>query len=661
MSWFRSRQVLLPAAILLAVLAAYFNHWDNSFHFDDSHAVVDNPYIRSLRNVPRFFTDATTFSVLPANRTYRPMVSASLAFDYAMGHGYNSFWFHLSTFVVFLAQLVAMYAVFVTIANAARPGPDAMGLNRNVSLLAVAWYGLHPAMAETVNYIIQRGDVFCACGVAAALAVYARWPARRKTGLYLLPFVFALLSKPPAVVFPVLLFLYIAMFERERKGRYAKAALGALPSALVCALLMVLQSAMTPKTYTPATGSGYAYVITQPLVLARYFGALFLPLHLNVDTDLEPFASLTAKAISGFLFVALLLVAAWATARPRTLRPISFGLLWFLIASLPTSLYRLSEVENDHRMYMPFVGLVLAVAWAAFLLVDRVATGARRTAVLRTAAVGAAVLLAAYAYGTHVRNQVWSTDDSLWLDDVNKSPHNGRGLMNYGLTLMARGDYPVALVYFERALLYTPNYETLEINLGVVNGAMNRGAEAERHFQRAIALAPADDEAHYFYGRWLFQTGRTADAVRQLEMAVELNPARISERDLLAKAYAAMGESERARATAAETLRLDAGDATATAMAAGGEPRSAEDWLNASLKDNQEGKYEESIADARKALKLRPDYAEAYNNIAAGCSSLGRWDEAIAAATEAIRLKPDFQLAKNNLAWAISKKKAGAR
>ena len=36
------------------------------------------------------------------------------------------------------------------------------------------------------------------------------------------------------------------------------------------------------------------------------------------------------------------------------------------------------------------------------------------------------------------------------------------------------------------------------------------------------------------------------------------------------------------------------------------------------------------------------------------------WDEAITAAKEAIRLKPDFQLAKNNLAWSESQKKINA-
>jgi len=54
-----------------------------------------------------------------------------------------------------------------------------------------------------------------------ALAIFRAWPKLRKTGLYLVPFAFAMLSKPPAAVFPLLLFLYAAMFEREGKRAIA--------------------------------------------------------------------------------------------------------------------------------------------------------------------------------------------------------------------------------------------------------------------------------------------------------------------------------------------------------------------------------------------------------------------------------------------------------
>ena len=89
--------------------------------------------------------------------------------------------------------------------------------------------------------------------------------------------------------------------------------------------------------------------------------------------------------------------------------------------------------------------------------------------------------------------------------------------------------------------------------------------------------------------------------------------------------------------------------------------KTAEDWLNASLRANQAGEYWQSIGDAREALKLRPNYAEAYNNIAAGYESMHRWDDAIAAANKALAINPNFQLAKNNLAWSISQKKLGVR
>jgi hypothetical protein len=70
----RLKNAILTGLMLCAICLAYANHFRNGFHFDDSHTIIDNAYIRSLKNTPLFFTDARTFSVLPANRTYRPLV-----------------------------------------------------------------------------------------------------------------------------------------------------------------------------------------------------------------------------------------------------------------------------------------------------------------------------------------------------------------------------------------------------------------------------------------------------------------------------------------------------------------------------------------------------------------------------------------------------------
>src|SRR5436190_22062175 len=91
------------ALLLAALVAAYANHFHNSFHFDDAHTIVNNAAIRELRNIPLFFRDATTFSALPSNQSYRPLVSTLLAIDYKLCGGLDPFWFHLSIFAFFVA------------------------------------------------------------------------------------------------------------------------------------------------------------------------------------------------------------------------------------------------------------------------------------------------------------------------------------------------------------------------------------------------------------------------------------------------------------------------------------------------------------------------------------------------------------------------------
>jgi hypothetical protein len=63
----RREASVIAGAMLLAI--AYSNHFHNGFHFDDSHAIVDNGSPRSLSQIPRYFADTTTFSLLPLNQS----------------------------------------------------------------------------------------------------------------------------------------------------------------------------------------------------------------------------------------------------------------------------------------------------------------------------------------------------------------------------------------------------------------------------------------------------------------------------------------------------------------------------------------------------------------------------------------------------------------
>jgi tetratricopeptide (TPR) repeat protein len=249
------------------------------------------------------------------------------------------------------------------------------------------------------------------------------------------------------------------------------------------------------------------------------------------------------------------------------MRPIAFGLSWFLLALLPTSIFPLAEVENDHRMFFPFVGLAMSVVWALAVEMQR------RLGVLCHAAL---VLLVLYGVGTWQRNQAWRSEESLWRDVTLKSPTNGRGLMNYGLTQMNKGDYRTALAYFQRALVFTPAYPLLEVNLGIANQGLGRASDAEQHFARAILLAPDDPQVRFYTGR--------AECYLSLSLL-----------------YHQAGQYWQSIGAAREALRL--------------KPDYAEAYNNIAAAYESLTMWDQAIEAAQQAVRLQPDFQLARNNL----------------------------------------------
>ena len=64
--------------------------------------------------------------------------------------------------------------------------------------------------------------------------------------------------------------------------------------------------------------------------------------------------------------------------------------------------------------------------------------------------------------------------------------------------------------------------------------------------------------------------------------------------------------------------------------------------------------YDLAITNYSEAIRLRPDFAEAFNNRGYAYYHKGDWDKAIIDYNEAIRLKPDYAKAYNNLAWLLA-------
>ena len=66
------------------------------------------------------------------------------------------------------------------------------------------------------------------------------------------------------------------------------------------------------------------------------------------------------------------------------------------------------------------------------------------------------------------------------------------------------------------------------------------------------------------------------------------------------------------------------------------------------------GQVDEAIAHYRKALEIKPDYAEAHNNLGIALAGRGQVDEAIAHYRKALEIKPDDVEAHYNLGIALA-------
>lgn len=645
--------VLAALLCLGLIAAAYAGFFANAFHFDDAHVLVNNLFLRDLGNAGHFFTDARTGSSLPANAAYRPLVTLSLALDYQRAGGLRPEPFH-ATQLALLALLWLTLAVFYRrVLDLCGPEPA----NRWLALFAATWFAVHTVNTETMNLMHARSEILSALGVVAGFLLYLASPRLRRLHLYLVPVALGALAKPPAVLFGPLLFV-LELFARRWAppeagrepapraawGRALRAAtMAAVPAVLAGAALFVFVDRMGAPTQNYGGGDRFHYALTQVWTWVHYLRLFILPRGLSADTDLRLLTHVSdTRVFAGLLILGGLAVIGWRSARSRRAWPVAFGLAWFALTLAPTSsILPLAEPLNEHRVFLPFIGLVLAVVWGARLAWEAAAVRFRaaRGVSGRVFPVTLCLLiLVAHALGTYTRNEVWRTGESLWKDVTEKSPGNGRGWMNYGVALMARGDLAGARACFDRALPLLPTYSTLQVNLGVVHAALGEQEAAARYFARALELAPGQPDSHFFYARWLVDRGRGPEALEHLDTALRLAPA-----------------SETADALR-RSLLTARGDIGAAAPPAGAD--SAELFRSGVAQGSRE-RFLESALTYRAVLALDPRSADTLNNLGWTLGKLGFFPQAVPLLEEAVRLRPDFALARNNLAWVKSQQKGG--
>jgi tetratricopeptide (TPR) repeat protein len=264
------------------------------------------------------------------------------------------------------------------------------------------------------------------------------------------------------------------------------------------------------------------------------------------------------------------------------------------------------------------------------------------------------------------RNDLKAATEAL-AEALQRDPDHAEAHTLQGFVLGQQRNLSGALPHLQRATTLRPESSEARYNLGAALWYGGAREKAMAELRESVRLDPASAGGHAFLGMALLETGDLPSARASLQRAMALSPA-------MAAAYVDLGVAFLRAADLEKGLgQLEAGlnvpspvpptpswdpavAALQRALAANPTHAQAPEAHNVlGLMLGRKGARGEEVAAAfRAAIRIRPDYAEAHNNLGLVLIQSGNDEDGIAALREAVRLAPAYAEARTNLGAALT-------
>jgi tetratricopeptide (TPR) repeat protein len=677
-------------AILFITCLIYSNTFDSPFQFDDYSSIVENSGISDLHNY-----------LFP--RANRDLGFLTFSMNYSLG-GLDVFGYHAVNLIIHMLNAVLVYAL---VSLTFRTPFFRSWLNsisrQNMSYLfafvAGGLFAVHPLQTEAVTYITQRFTSLATFFYLLSLVMYIKWreDKEQQSKLYascaiyavsLLSAILAMKTKEIAFTLPVCITVYEFMFFKERP---IKRALYLIPLLLTMLIIpMTLLSLNTPVediigeisevTRDHPDIPRLSYLFTQFRVIVTYIRLLILPINQNLDYDYPVYNSLLDPAVL-FSYIFLLLVFGLGVYLYRisrityyALRITAFGIFWFFITlSVESSVIPLKDIIFEHRVYLPSVGIFMALTGAIWAGIEQ--WGSRAAYAKKALLYVMLTVMLSLSVATYARNALWQDSIRLWGNVVEGSPNKMRPRLKLGIAFTDQGRIDEAIREYQTAIKLKPDFADAYFNLGAAYFAKNRIDEAINEYQSAIKLNSDYVKPHNNLGNAYIAQGRIDEAIREYQTALKLKPDYVDAHYNLGLAYAAQGRIDEAinEFKISVQFKPDYADAhnnlgnaytvqgrSAEAMieyqtALKIDPGHAKAHYNLGNIYSEQGRIAEAINEYQSTLKLNPGHANAHYNLGVAYAAQGRSAEAIKEFKSALKLKPDIARANQSLDFFMKK------
>jgi len=556
--------------ILLLTFIAYIPSLRAGFvNWDDPDYVSNNPMIKDISNLQMILTR-------PIQGNYHPLTVLSLALNYSMS-GFDAWSYHLFNL---LFHLFNCYLVFRL----------TMLLSRNNLIIAFTTsllFGIHPMHVESVAWISERKDVLYGLFFLAGLISYTKFVdsgSKKQYGLTILFLVLSLLSKPAAVIFPVVLFCIDVLRSRNFN---LKLLLEKIP-------FFILALAMGLLTFSAQKEKGALEAIQifdlSTRILMGFYGIMMYFIKLIIPVNLSPFYPFapinevlpTPYYIAPLFSIGLVALIFYSLKRNRV---IAFGILFYLANLLLVAQFIPvgSAIIADRYSYLPYIGVFFIIGW----LIDRYSNGNLSRSLYFNVPIALVMGIL-----TFKQCGIWLNGGTLW-DHAIKTQPSARAYDNRGILYKEEKKYQQAIQSYN---------EALKINI-------------------------ADDEAYRLRAIVHFEMNQFDLALTDYRKALSIKPDNATALDNLGAIYGLRLQYDSALIYLNKALAMN--------------PSYIPAYKNRALVNLELNRNEESIKDFKKYLEFSPNDPDVMNTIGTCYRNLRKYNEALAIIDQSIKIKPD--------------------
>jgi len=450
--------IALVAFVLYSpVLKASILNWD------DPDYVNEEFFKQSLLNLKHLI-------VTPIQGNYHPLTMLSLLLNYGVS-GMNGWSYHLLNVLLHVANSILVFRFVLLLTKG----------KRVIAFVSAVLFAIHPMHVESVAWISERKDVLYALFFMLGLISYTKYVDTGNRKLYagtLGFFVLSLLSKPAAVIFPLVLFC-VDIFTRRK---FTRTLIVEKIPFFVLSLAMGIITYLAQKEGAVDT-QGTFDTVTRALMgfygIMMYFVKLILPFNLS---PFYPFAGANGPLPTAYYVAPLfsLLLAAACIYSWRRRRIVAFGILFYIInlllvlQFLPVG----SAIIADRYTYVPYVGL--------FFIIGCIINDLSKGKIYKAYAITLpAVLL--FSFLTFRQSAVWENSASLWDHALSINP-NFKAYLNRALAYDQEKNYEKAIEFYTEGIRLNPKERDGQFLRGKAYVAINNPDLAYVDFKNCLAI-----------------------------------------------------------------------------------------------------------------------------------------------------------------------------